>query len=243
MSAGKQRESAIQAPPPQPTFTPTVTRYGGKDIAKSYKDGDMIVNEYIQTPEEKAQEEWRKSQIAQYEPKINVFDPSLVQDWQNKAKATQERTLQSFEDLYKPIERNTRNDYFSRLGTLDSTSYLDRVKDLEKNRQQTYADLARQAILDEDLYKQNELAQRYQYLNYLTGGVNNASESQFRLANSAYDNAMNASNMMNNYSLQRYNALANLYGMQLQNDAARAAKAAAERGQAYMALGTAMGGG
>jgi len=123
------------------------------------------------------------------------------------------KNLTAFNELYEPIRRSTRNDFFNRMGTLDSTAYLDRTNEMDRTENKALSEIAMDSVSQEESLKNAELARRYQYLNYLQG------------SNSAMDqNAYNAMNYSNTgFNLGNYQAQVTAYNAQQQADAARKA--------------------
>jgi len=206
--------------PKKPSFQNSTIRYGGTDVAKTYNDPTAgIVTEYIQTPEEKQLQEWRKSQIVEYEPKVNTWDQSTLDGFKATADANKQKNLTAFNELYEPIRRSTRNDFFNRMGTLDSTAYLDRTNEMDRTENKALSEIAMDSVSQEESLKNAELARRYQYLNYLQGSNSAMDQNAYNAMN--YSNT--GSNNANSFNLGNYQAQVTAYNAQQQADAARKA--------------------
>lgn len=198
--------------PTSPSYSPSVVKYGDTDISKTYKDpSGQIVTQYVQTPEEKQLMEWRKQQLAEYEPKINTWDDSTLQGFKATADANKQKNITAFKELYDPIRRDTRNDYFNRMGTLDSTAYLDRTNELDNTENKALSQIAEDSVAQEEALKDAELARRYQYLNYLQGSNSALDQNAYNAMN--YSNT--GSNSGNQFNLSNYQTQAALYQQKL----------------------------
>ncbi len=196
---------------PQYEFVPTTVVSNGETLAKQYKkDGTVITD--ISLPKESAARKTKlQNLLDEYENSINTFSPDLTAQIESVARAKKNSALQDFENLYEPSARKAREDYFARLGTLDSTAYMDRYNALEKTRSQAYADIANDYAANLEELKNNELNRRYNYLNYLQNGLNSLNNQ-----NNAYLSAV--SNLSSSYTNNYNNYLNSLYGAQTSNN-------------------------
>ena len=190
---------------PKYEFVPTQVVANGQTLAKQYqKDGSVITD--ISLPEESIERKNKlQNLLNESENSINIFSPDVESQFNSIATARKNSALKNFENLYEPSARNAREDYFSRLGTLDSTAYLDRYNALERTKAQAYADIANDYEANLDELRNNELSRRYNYLNYLQNGLNSINTQ-----NNAYLNAVN--NLSSSYTNSYNNYLNSLYG-------------------------------
>ncbi|MDD3594398.1 MAG: hypothetical protein PHX18_07205 [Candidatus Gastranaerophilales bacterium] len=193
---------------PEYKFVPTYIQQDGQTLASNYYDPVLqaYVTNVATSAEDQARKSYLKNQLSEYEKGINTFSPELVNQWENIANAQKQSAVGYFDSMYEPAARSAREDYFARLGTLDSTAYLDRQNDIEKTRQQAYADIANNYVANMDTLKQNELSNRYNYLNYLQNGINGAGNTQnnYLSAISALGSSYN--NSYNDYLWSKYKA-------------------------------------
>lgn len=195
---------------PKYEFVPTAVVSNGQTLAKQYKQNGTVFTD-ISLPQESVERKNKlQNLLNEYENSINTFSPELDAQFESIASARKNSALRNFENLYEPSARNAREDYFSRLGTLDSTAYLDRYNALEKTRAQAYADIANDYEANLEELKNNELSRRYNYLNYLQNGLNSINNQ-----NNAYLSAVN--NLSSSYTNSYNNYLNSLYGAQSAN--------------------------
>ncbi len=196
---------------PEYEFVPSIVAANGETLASQYKNSDgTVVTDISLSEDSVARKNKLKKLLDEYESSINVFSPELEAQFENIAQAKKNEAISNFNSMYEPAVRNAREDYFDRLGTLDSTAYLDRYNALESTRGQAYADIANDYVANLEELKNNELSNRYAYLDYLQSGLNDI-ETQ----NSNYMSTINSlsSNYTNNYN----NYLSSVYGKQVSN--------------------------
>ena len=199
--------------PDYPTyeFVPTAVVSNGQTLAKQYKQDGTVFTD-ISLPDESVKRKNKlQNLLDEYENSINTFSPELEAQFDSISSARKNSALKNFESLYEPSVRNAREDYFSRLGTLDSTAYLDRFNELEKTKAQAYADIANDYEANLEELKNNELSRRYNYLNYLNNSLNTINNQ-----NNAYLSAVSSlsSSYTNNYN----NYLQSLYSRGASNN-------------------------
>ena len=193
---------------PEYEFFPSKVTANGETLAQQYQTNDGTIVTDISISKDTAKRKKKLQELMnEYESNINVFTPEQDAQFESIANAKKESALQNFHSLYEPSVRKSREDYFSRLGTLDSTAYLDRYNALESTKQQAYADIANDYIANLDELKTNELARRYSYLNYLQNGLNSINNQ-----NSNYINSM--TNLSSSYTDNYNSYLSSLYGIQ-----------------------------
>jgi|GEM_PF-4198222 len=184
---GKNDSTVVPASTPE--FTPTTVRYNGVDISKTYKDSSgNVITEYLESPEDKELREWRESQISEFEPQLNVFSPELQQSWEDIATAKKNQALDEFNALWDPIAKSTREDLWSR-GLANSSIAADTQKAQDEIKANALEDIANDYVAEKEDLKNDELASRYLYLNYLSGGLEDMSQDAFSLLTSSLNNS------------------------------------------------------
>jgi len=205
--------STTYTPLTAPEFTPSVVRYGGVDISKTYKDTDgNVITEYIQSAEDKALDEWRKSQISELEPQVNVFSPELQQSWSEIANAQKNQSVDQFNALWDPVARSTREDLWSR-GLGNSSIASDTQKNQDQIKAKALESIANDYVAEMKNLQNTELANRYTYLNYLNGGIENMSQDALSAMTTGLLNNSNA----NSSNLDTWKTLLSQYNYNQQN--------------------------
>ena len=140
-------------------------------------------------------------------PQINVFSNDTRKDINSQLEAYKNRGVQTINDIYDPIMDDLKNDVASRFGNLNNSIFMDNLNDIEENRAAAISDLAQDIEAQRSSLYNNELTQRYNYLNFLNdiqNQINNNALNYMGLSqsNSASGNSYNQNAY--NANLQRY---------------------------------------
>ena len=151
---------------------------------------------------EKALYDYSQKTLADIVPQVNVFSNDMMKKLQSQLNAYQKQGQQSINDIYTPILNNLKNDIASRFGNLDNSMFMNNLNNIENSRSNAIAQLAENLILKQnDLYN-NELSNRYNYINLLNT-LQNQSNSN---AMSAISMALGLSNSGKDYTLASSNS-------------------------------------
>lgn len=188
---------------PEYEFTPTIIKSNGRTLAAQYIDPftNMLVTQIDEPQESNDAKNQLKQQISKGLANINTFSPDMLKEFEKSAEAKKQKAIEEYEAEYEPKYRANMEDFFARLGTLDSTAYLDSVNSLESGRRKAYSDIARDYVADIDTMKQNELNNRYAYLSYLQNALDNTTSSYDNYFSSLLSSGSNYNNSKNNYYL------------------------------------------
>ena len=122
---------------------------------------------YNMDADEKKAYDYASKEFALNLPNLNVFSADTQRDFDNQVQAFINQGVDEIKDIYTPILQDLQNDIASRFGNLDNSVFMDNLSEIEDKRAEAVSDLAQSA----QSYKQdlinNELANRYQYLDYL----------------------------------------------------------------------------
>lgn len=211
------KNSSTPAPAAAPEFTPSIVRYGGVDISKTYKDASgNVITEYLQSEEDKALNEWRKNKISELEPQINVFSDDLQNSWKEIANANKNKSLEEFNALWEPITRMTREDLWAR-GLGNSSIASDTQYNQDKIKSKAIESIANDYVAELQELQNNELSNRYLYLNYLNGGVENMEQDAFTAMTTGILN----NNSVNSNNTEIWKSLLNNYNNSLQTSSSK----------------------
>ncbi len=130
---------------------------------------------------------------------INTFSPEAIQNLNDQVNAYKENALEELDELYTPILQKTRNDAARRFGNLDNTVYLQNLDKVEKQRTNAATKLAQNIVSMQNDLINEEIQNRYNYLNFL----NNYQNQIMGNAINASNLATNAANLQNNFQLDR----------------------------------------
>ncbi len=162
---------------------------------------------YNMDDDEKKAYDYAGEQFALNLPNLNVFSADTQRDLNNQVQSYINKGIEDINDIYTPMLQDLQNDIASRFGNLDNSIFMDNLSELEDKRADAVSDFAQ----DVQTYRQdlvnNELANRYQYLDYLNNyrqqvlsnilntlgmsqGLSNSANSYY----SSLNNIVNASN-------------------------------------------------
>ena len=97
---------------------------------------------------------------------------------------------------------NLKNDVASRFGNFDNSVFMDNLNAIEANRTDAISNLAQDITAKRSELINNELAQRYTYLNFLQDIQNQTNSNILNFVTGSQNN----SNSGNNYNAQAYAA-------------------------------------
>ena len=200
-----------------PSFSNGAISVNGVNKANVSKNGDTVSSDYNMNDYEKAIYDYAQKNLAENLPALNVFNADTRKDLNAQIEAYKNQALQNLNNLYQPIIQNLTKDVASRFGNIDNSMFLDNLKSIENNRANAMSDLVQDIqTYKNDLYN-NELANRYNYLNLLNtllnGSNNNAlSFLSAALANSNAGNSYNQAiaSLLNSANNRSNNSVTNL---------------------------------
>lgn len=225
-----------------PSYSGGSVSINGQQKASSYKKGNTVYTNYNMSDAERQVFDYAQNSLASSLPEVNVFDAQTKQNINDQIKAYTQNGMNIINDTYKPLIKDLQNDIAKRFGNFDNSSFMEDLNSLESKRSDAISALANDVTAQRDTLVSNELAQRYNYLNLLSGLQNNiysnalnyigAAASNSSAGNSynaqAYAANKSASNSLGNYANLASSALAMMgpYGM--------AAAAAIQAGKQYL---------
>lgn len=128
-------------------------------------------------------------------PELNVFDADTQRKLDKQVDAYINSGVDDINDIYEPILNDLQNDIASRFGNLDNSIFMDNLSGIEDSRAKAISDFSQ----DVQTYRQdlinNELANRYQYLDYL----NNYRQQIISNILNTLGASQNLSNLSNSY--------------------------------------------
>ena len=199
-----------------PSFSNGSVSVNGVNKANVSKKGDTISSNYDMDDYEKAIYDYAQKNISEKLPELNLFDLNIRKDLNSQVEAYKNQALQTLDSLYKPMIKNLTNDIASRFGNLDNSMFLDNLNSIENNRANAMADLVQDIqTYKSDLYN-NELANRYNYINLLNTLVNGSNNNILNYLASALSNS-NSGNSYNQAVSSMINRANNNSTMNLSN--------------------------
>ena len=104
--------------------------------------------------------------------------------------------------MYSPMLNNLKTDVAARFGNLDNSVFMDNLNSIESKRAESINNLAQDVMSKRDELINNELSQRYTYLNFLQDLQNQMNTNMLNFMSGSQQN----SSLGNSYNAQAYNA-------------------------------------
>ncbi len=179
-----------------PAFSNGTVSINGTKKADISKKGNSVDSNYNMNDYEKTVYDYAQKSLAQNLPNLNVFNDNVKKGLDSQLEAYKNQALNTLNSLYQPMIKNLTNDIASRFGNVDNSMFLDNLNSIENNRAKAMSDLVQDIqMYRNDLYN-NELANRYNYLNLLNTLVNGSNNNALNYLSSALSNS-NAGNAYN----------------------------------------------
>lgn len=184
--------------PSIPTFANSVFKIGDTDIARTYKDASgQIINQYYETDDQKALNAYYAEALAEYLPKVNSFSPDYITSRNAQLDAYKKQGTDYIDEIYTPMLDDLKNDTVSRFGTLNSSSFIDRLNDIENQRGKAVESLAETLLTKQDELDNQELARNYSFIDLLL----NRQDSYTSNVYNALGLTSTSSNLLNDFNL------------------------------------------
>ena len=139
----------------------------GVTKATTKKSGGTVYGNYNMNSYEKALYNYAQKTLAQMVPNLNTFSDTTLNNIQAQLDAYQNKGEQSINNIYTPLLNNLRNDITSRFGNIDNSMFLDKLNSIEYSRSNAIAQLAENLLAKRNELVNDELSNRYNYVNLL----------------------------------------------------------------------------
>lgn len=208
----------------------------GQTKAQTYKQGNNIITNYKMSDAEKRAYDYAQKSFANSLSSVNVFDDNTKKNLQSELDAYTLQGQKMVNSIYTPMLNDLKTDVASRFGNFDNSVFMDNLNAIESNRADAINNLAQDVTAKRSDLINNELSQRYSYLNFLqdiqnqtnSNILNFASSSQANSNSGNSFNARNASSGLGGYSNLASGLLKNL------NPYATAASSALQIAKKYL---------
>lgn len=162
-----------------------------KTTAKSTKDGVNVT--YNMNPYEEAAYNYSNKSFYENLPNINVFSDDTVKDLNNQVKAYMNQGINTINSTYTPMISSMQNDVARRFGNTNNSVFMDNLNDIESKRALAISDLAQDVEAKRSELVNNELKNRYEYLNFLNNYQNQVFKNMLSML-SLNQNFLNTNN-------------------------------------------------
>ncbi len=151
----------------QPSYSSGAVTINGQTIATNTKKGNTVTSNYNMPEMEKNIYDYAQNALLTSLPQINVFSQDTKNDINSQVEAFKNKGMQSIYDTYNPLLENLKTDIASRFGNLNNSVFFDNLNSIEKNRANAMSDLAQDVETQRNELYNNELSDRYKYLNFM----------------------------------------------------------------------------
>lgn len=151
-----------------PSSTSSSIKINGqtKAVTTTNPNGSSSTNYYL-SPDEMDAYNYAQEQFSSGLKNLNVFSSETLKELNDSVEAYKKKGISQINQIYNPMLQNLQNDIASRFGNLDNSIFLDKLKAIEGSRAESISALAQDVTAKEQQLKQNELTNRYDYLNFL----------------------------------------------------------------------------
>lgn len=132
----------------------------------------QIYSNYTMSPWEQMAYEYSQKEFANNLPNVNVFSKETLKNLSDEIDAYKAQGIKQINDIYSPMLKNLQNDVASRFGNLDNSIFLDKLNNIEDKRADSVNALSQDISAKSQELTQNELMNRYNYLNFLNNYQN-----------------------------------------------------------------------
>ena len=220
--------------PEFPSFSNGVLSLNGQVKAKTVKNGDTVQSDYNLSDFENKALQYVQETLANKMPELNVFSADVIKNINSQLEAYKNNAINSINKIYEPLLNNLKNDIASRFGSFSNSTFMNNLNDIESKRAEAISSLAQNLAAQRSELENNELAKRYEYLNFLNNYQNNFYNN---LLNAVGISQQNAS-MGNSYNASAYGRDYNQY---LSNQRTQNAQQNANNYMAQMLLSALIG--
>ena len=185
-----------------PSYSTGTVNINGQTKATTYKKGNNVISNYNMSDAEKKAYDYAQNSFANSLPNVNIFDENTRNNLQSELNAYTLNGQKLVDKMYSPMLNSLKTDIASRFGNFDNSVFLNNLNGIEANRADAINSLAQDISAKRSELINNELSQRYNYLNFLQGIQEQMNSSAMNFINGSQVN----SNSGNSYNAQAYSA-------------------------------------
>ncbi len=169
----------------------------------TYKNGKTS---YSLTPDQQKAFDYAQKSFAEQLGSINVFSEDTQKQLNNQVNAYKQNALKELDALYAPMIKNVREDSAKRFGNLDNSVFMNNLYTVESNRADAMNNLVQDVSAKQNELINEELQNRYNYLNFINNYQNQILNNALSLAGLANSSAnLNGQYMTQNAKMQSNN--------------------------------------
>lgn len=152
----------------QPVYNPSSTFTVNGQVKSSASSSVNGANaSYNMNPYEEASYNYANQAFYNNLPNVNIFSDETVKNLNNEVNAYLNQGVNTINSTYTPMIREMQNDVARRFGNTNNSVFMDNLNDIENKRAAAISDLAQNVGAKRSELINNELSNRYNYLNFL----------------------------------------------------------------------------
>ena len=185
-----------------PSYSTGTITVNGNTVASTSKKGNTVTSNYNMTDAEKKIYDYAQNSLASSLPYVNVFDENTQKNINSQLNAYTANGQKLLNNIYTPMLKELKTDIASRFGNFDNSVFMDNLNSIESNRAEAMSNLAQDITAKRDELVNNELAQRYTYLNFLQDLQNQTNSNILNYISGSQNNSSSG----NSYNANAYAA-------------------------------------
>lgn len=131
-------------------------------------------------------------------PNVNTFSDTAAKNMQSQVDAYTQKGQDLINNTYAPIINNLKNDIASRFGNFDNSAFLNNLNSIESKRSEAESSLAQDVLSKESDLVNNELSNRYNYLDLMNNIQNQENNNILSYLMAALSNSNSGSKYSGN---------------------------------------------
>lgn len=185
-----------------PSYSTGTVKLNGQTKATTYKNGNNVISNYNMSDAEKRAYNYAQNSFANSLPNVNIFDENTRNNLQSELNAYTLNGQKLIDKMYSPMLNDLKTDIASRFGNFDNSVFLNNLNGIEANHADAINSLAQDISAKRSELINNELSQRYSYLNFLQEIQNQMNSNAMNFINGSQSNSSSG----NSYNAQAYTA-------------------------------------
>lgn len=193
-----------------PTYTSGQVSVNNQPVASATLTNGVLSSNYNMSDAEKAIYNYAQQTLASLIPQVNSFSPETMNSLQSQVNAYKANGENTINSVYTPMIKSLEHDIASRFGNFDNSIFMDNLNNIESKRSDAISSFAQDVMAKQSELENNELNNRYNYINLL----NTLQNQPLQNALNYIGTALGSSSNVNSYNSNLYNSL---YKQYLQN--------------------------
>ena len=186
-----------------PSYTGGQVSINNSPVASASLVNGVVSSNYNMSDNEKAIYDYAQGTLAKVLPQVNTFLPETLNSLQSQIGAYTAQGTKAINNMYSPMIKNLQNDIASRFGNFDNSMFMDNLNSIESKRGDAVSAFAQDIMAKNSELVNNELKNRYSYIDLLNTMQNQPMQNALGYINTA----LGGSSSANSYNNNLYNAL------------------------------------